>query len=177
MELGEFFDELLVQWTDVQGHLATFVDLAEHASKIIELGTRGGVSTVAWLYGLEGHGHLWSVDIDPPPPMRFDHWTFIQGDDCSTEVLDQLPDEVDVVFIDTSHHYDHTRRELELYLPRVRSGGRIVLHDTEVEIPDAAPLADPPFPVKRAVTEFCDARGLVWTNYPYSYGLAVIEVP
>lgn len=170
------FDDILVQWTDVQGHLPRFVELAEESKAVIELGTRGGASTVAWLYGLEGHGHLWSVDVEPAPPFKIDHWTFVRGDDTTCRVLDQLPWDVDVVFIDTSHAYAHTLRELQLYLPRVRSGGRILLHDTELEQPDGVGPSVP-YPVKRAVEVFCAERDLTWTNATHSFGLAEIEVP
>ncbi len=175
-DLGELLDDVLVNWTDMQGHLPRLVELAEQSERIIELGTRGGISTVGFLYGLEGHGHLWSVDIDAAPPMSWPHWTFVQGDDCSQRVLDELPYDVDVVLIDTSHAYAHTLRELELYLPRVKSGGRILLHDTEVEYPDGIGPSMP-FPVRRAVETFCADRGLEWTNTEYSFGMAEVIVP
>lgn len=177
MPLKQAFEEVALAVTDIQGHLDRFYGIGLASSKIIELGTRGGTSTIAFLAGLEGHGHLWSVDIDPPPDnLVVPHWTFVQGDDCSDEVLAQLPDDVDAVFIDTSHAYEHTLNELELYLPRVRSGGQLLLHDTELEAPDFVG-PQPPFPVRLAVTEFCDEHGLSWMNFTHSYGLAVIEVP
>lgn len=165
--------------SDIGEHLPTFVDLCRrlNAKKVIELGTRGGVSTIGWLYGLEEtDGHLWSVDIDPPPPFKHDRWTFIQGDDLDPETLAQLPrGTVDIVFIDTSHVYEQTVAELNVYRWRVRRGGRIVLHDTELRHPIDAPIF-PPYPVKRAVKEFCDEEKLIWTNHPNSFGLAVIQV-
>lgn len=175
--LGELFGQVASGWSDIQGHLDLFVHTARESETIIELGVRSGVSTVAWLHGLEGRGHLWSVDIEARPELipDVDNWTFIQGDDCSDEVLDQLPGQVDVVFIDTSHFKAHTLRELELYYPRVRAGGRIFLHDTELDLPEGAP-ADELFPVKQAIVEFCTDHELVWTNYQHSYGLGVIEV-
>lgn len=177
--LAELYEQTVAAPTDIQGHLETFVDTVTDlgATKVIELGSRSGVSTIAWLYALEGRGHLWSVDISPPPPLPdVEHWTFLQGDDCSPVILDVLPDEADVCFIDTSHAYDHTLRELELYLPRVRSGGRILLHDTELESPDGVG-PQIPFPVKRAIEVFCAERNLEWTNQPHSWGLGIVEVP
>lgn len=175
MDIASLYERVAAQRSDIQEHLGTFVSLALQAEKVIELGTRGGVSTVAWLYGLEDHGHLWSVDISPPPKLTFAHWTFIQGDDCSREVLDQLPADVDVVFVDTSHAYEHTLRELDLYVPRVKPGGRVLLHDTELESPDGL-VDEPPFPVKKAVEEFCAAHGLTWTNSPNCWGLGEVVV-
>ena len=180
MTIPELYEQRYTDASDINEHLPIFVGMCEQldAKKVIELGVRHGVSTVGWLYGLErSDGHLWSVDQTAGPGLQGPRWTFIQGDDCSPEVLAQLPELVDVVFIDTSHRYTHTMQELALYAPRVRSGGRIVLHDTEVEHPDEAPDGECPFPVKRAVELFCVANGFQWSNRENNNGLATIEVP
>lgn len=164
--------------SDIYEHLDTFVALVEEldATTVIELGTRSGVSTVAWLYALEGKGDLWSVDVDSQPDIgSYPHWTFIQGDDCSAEVYAALPVEVDAVFIDTSHTYDHTYCELSLYRWLVRPGGKILLHDTELAHPEFT--RGKPFPVKRAIEDFCEAEGLAWSNDERCFGLGTIEIP
>jgi predicted O-methyltransferase YrrM len=162
--------------SDIFEHLPVFVDLCRElkATKVIELGTRGGVSTIAWLYGLDHQGHLWSVDINPGPLLDYEHWTFLRGHDLDPVVLAELPEKVDAIFIDTSHHYEDTLRELETYLPRVREGGRLVLHDTELEVPEDSPAGDPPYPVKTAVEYFCELHDLEWSNVTNCYGLAQI---
>lgn len=179
MSLAEKYQELCDTPSDIWEHLPTFVDLVEFldAKTVIELGTRTGVSTVAWLYGLEQTGgHLWSVDIDKRPDIgKHDNWTFIQGDDCSETVFSRLPAQADIVFIDTSHEYQHTLTELSLYHWLVRPGGRIVLHDTELPHPEG--VTGKAYPVRRAVEEFCQAEGLSWSNNPNCWGLGVIEIP
>ena len=166
--------------SDIWLHLPRFLELveAEHMTKVIELGTRTGVSTIAWLHALEQTGgHLWSVDIDAKPPIGdYPHWTFIQGDDEAADVLAQLPEQVDAVFLDTSHHFEHTLRELRLYRSRVRPGGYIVCHDTELDYPEGVYLSDPPFPVRRAIEQFVAEHGLQWLNIPECYGLGIIKV-
>jgi predicted O-methyltransferase YrrM len=166
--------------SDIYLHLPRLVEMVIHgdARKVIELGTRTGVSTIAWLYALEQTGgHLWSVDTDSQPPIGdYPHWTFIQGDDESDAVLSQLPTEVDIVFVDTSHHYEHTLRELRLYRSQVRPGGLIVCHDTELPHPEGAPMSDPVYPVKTAIKEFVAENGFRWINYPECWGLGLIEV-
>jgi cephalosporin hydroxylase len=177
LSLKERYESLCGDESDIHEHLATFVDLvvSMNAQKVIELGVRTGVSTVAWLYGLEQTGgHLWSVDI-VKSPFDAKGWTFILGDDLSVDVLEQLPDDADIVFIDSSHTYGHTLGELAVYSRKMRPGGRIVLHDTEVQHPDSCP-AVPAFPVKTAIIEFCEDEGLAWTNVDNCYGLAVIEL-
>lgn len=164
--------------SDIYLHLPKFVDMVDEmgATTVVELGTRSGVSTVAWLYALERFGTLTSVDIDPAPDIgTYPHWQFVQGDDCSLEVFDQIPDNVDIVFIDTSHDHTHTLRELNLYRWKVRPGGRIVLHDTELAHPEN--VTGPAFPVKKAVVEFCAENGFEWHNDPECFGLGTIFLP
>ena len=166
--------------SDIVEHLPTFVQtvLDLDAQIVIELGTRGGVSTLAWLYGLaQTGGSLWSVDIDPTPAkIEVDAWTFVLGDDLDPDVYGRLPDLADIVFIDTSHGYDQTLAELHLYRWKVRPGGFIMLHDTELERPQGEP-ARPAWPVKTAIEEYCHEEDLTWSNRPNCYGLGTIEVP
>jgi predicted O-methyltransferase YrrM len=166
--------------SDIQLHLPRFVEMvvSRNATKVIELGTRSGVSTTAWLHALDlTDGHLWSVDIGGKPAIGdWSHWTFVQGDDESEAVLSQLPQDVDICFIDTSHFYEHTLRELRLYAARVKPGGLVVCHDTELATPEGSPAGDPAYPVKRAIEQFTAETGYKWTNFPECWGLGVIEV-
>lgn len=163
--------------SDIYQHLPTFVDLCQtlNAQTVIELGTRGGVSTIAWLYGLElTDGRLWSVDIDAKPDLEHERWTFVRGDDLDPQTLAQLPTQADIVFIDTSHAYQQTRAELNVYKWRVRNGGRIVLHDTELARPEGWTRDQPQFPVRTAVDEFCADERLHVRYWPNCFGLGVI---
>lgn len=173
MSLSEQYERVSKHPSDIQGHLSRFVEMVEDldATHVIELGTRTGVSTIAWLYALEGRGTLTSVDLDPKPDIgEWDHWTFIQGDDM--EVVGDL-EPADIVFIDTSHLYEHTCAELEAYLPLARS--LIVCHDTQLRIPEGAP-SRPLFPVRKAIVEFTERHGFTWTEHTDSWGLGVINV-
>lgn len=164
--------------SDIQQHLPQLKAEAADAKRIIELGVRSGNSTCAFLAGVEqSGGHLWSVDIMQPRVPWWGHsqWTVLVGDDL--DLADQLPDEVDVVFIDTSHHYVQTQAELELYVPKVKPGGVVMLHDVELERPDGSPATDPAFPVRVAVEEYCQEHGLVPEYVQGCYGLGVIRIP
>lgn len=167
--------------SDVRDHLPYFVETCVEldALMVIELGVRTGISTVAWLHGLDQtDGHLWSVDPDARAvgTLPSERWTFVHGYDTDPAVIDQLPHQVDIVFIDTSHYYSQTLAELELYVPRVRPGGRVLLHDTELEVPDGA-VNEPAFPVKAAVGDYCAISDLEWSNRPECWGLATILIP
>jgi predicted O-methyltransferase YrrM len=177
-KLSRLYAEQCRTPSDIYLHLPRMVAMVQetNAQHVIELGTRTGVSTLAWLHALRRTGgRLTSVDIDTVPPIgQYDHWTFIQGDDCDPDLFASL-EPADIVFIDTSHHYDHTVRELALYRWLVKPGGLMVLHDTELPIPEGAPPR-PLYPVKTAVQEFATAQGFEWINFPDCWGLAVIKV-
>ena len=166
--------------SDVYLHLPRFVDLVEHldAQYVIELGTRSGVSTIAWLYGLsKTGGKLTSVDIDERPDIgEWPGWEFIQGDDLDAKVFAQL-EPAEIVFIDTSHHYRQTLSELNLYRWLVKPGGVMVLHDTELAVPEGAPPTDPRYPVKTAMVEFCATNGFDYTLIQECWGLGLIKIP
>jgi predicted O-methyltransferase YrrM len=178
MSLAADYERVCRTPSDIWEHLPTLLSLVHRlrAEHVIELGTRSGVSTTALLYALEATGgRLTSIDIDPAPDIPpSDHWTFIQGDDLDPTVVAGL-DEADLIFIDTSHEYLQTLRELNVYVNLIRKPGLIVLHDTELERPLGCP-ARPRFPVKTAVTEFCDENAYQWSNDPRCFGLGIIEV-
>lgn len=192
--LEQRFYELCDEPSDINEHLHYFVDTVNtlNATKVIELGVRYGVSTIAWLYALEERGHLWACDcsfpvpapgstinnLDPQGPLGVrEHWNFILGDFHTAGVLDLLPKEVDIIFIDGNHTYEGTKLELNLYYPYVKSGGRILLHDTAIETTGNATTPQPPFPVKTAIEQFCFDRMLMWDNQTNCSGLGTIYVP
>lgn len=164
--------------SDIVGHLPRFVAMVEalDARHVIELGSRTGVSTVAWLYGLQSTGgRLTSVDLDCAPEIGvWPEWCHVQGNDLDPDVVSALAP-ADIVFIDTSHHYLQTVRELNTYRWLVKPGGIIVCHDIELPWPEGAPRADGPYPVKRAVQEFVEAEGLDVVYFTDSWGLAVLK--
>lgn len=199
--LVERYEGLCRESVDMHAHMPTFVQAVNDlsATKVIELGVRYGHSTIAWLYALRHGGHLWSVDCsfpipaDPHSTSAYDSinlldpqgalgvipwWTFILGYDTWDSVLECLPDDgVDIVFLDTNHVYEETLVELDLYLPRVRPGGRIFLHDTALEATGNAVTPQPPYPVLTAMREFCADRSLKFDNNSECFGLGTIYVP
>lgn len=190
------YQEVIRRPYDIVDHLETFVDTvhALKATKVIELGVRAGVSTLAWLYGLEGIGRLWSVDGARPVVDEFgfdllgsfmdedrskstlENWTFLLGWDNEPKVLAELPEIVDIVFIDTQHTYEVTLEELKLYVPRVRKGGRVLLHDTDLYETGNATTPQPPYPVRAAIADYCDGRKLPYSYAHYCNGLGTIYV-
>ncbi len=161
MKVPELYEQIRDADTDIRDHLPTFVDLVVDldAVRVCELGVRGGISTIAWLMGLEQtDGRLWGVDI-LPPPFEHERLTFVSGDDCDQAVIDQVPDDLDILFVDTSHLYSHTAMEIERWAPKVADGGAILFHDVDIERFDHHGDDEPPFPVRKAVEEAAHELG------------------
>lgn len=170
-------------WSDIQDHLPRLYDEAcRPGVKVIELGVRTGNSTAAFLAAAEAHdGHVWSVDITNPHAPRMwtesGRWTLHVGDDLDPAIVAALPDQVDIVFIDTSHLYAQTLAELRLYAPKVKPGGVVLLHDTELEAPHGATADDPPFPVAVALRKHAEANGMTVEWVSGCNGLGVLYIP
>ena len=176
------FEDRLSKWSDVQEYLPLLYDTAASYPKVrvLELGTRRGNSTLAFLAAAAAvDGHVTSVDpdrvTDAPDGMlpwrKAPWWTFVRGDDMDGAVQAALPGEVDVLFVDTSHEYEHTLGELRAYMPRVVPGGTALFHDTNIFVNGSQVP-----PVAQALNDWCAETGSSWENIPGEYGLGVIRL-
>jgi cephalosporin hydroxylase len=175
------------RWSDIQEYLPFLYETARSYDRVrvLELGSRKGNSTLAFLAAAEeAGGHVWSCDIanvvrDPEgmqPWSGHERWTFTCGDDMDPSVQSLLPAQADVFFLDTSHEYEHTLAELRAYMPRVAPGGVALFHDTNIiGWPGYAWDSKTP-PVRAALDDWCAETGLAWENLPGEYGLGVIRV-
>ena len=59
----------------------------------------------------------------------------------------------DIIFIDTSHYYDHTMKELDIFLPFLNNNGLLMFHDTNMC----------PFP-KNTYLRINNTLGIGWDN-------------
>lgn len=175
--LHHIYEARCGQASDINVHLPRLRALASiPAVQVLELGVRSGNSTAAFLAAAdEWGGRVVSVDIvTPKVPAEFWNcglWRFVRADDLGF-VQD---DPVDVLFIDTSHHYQHTLDELHRFHVMVTVDGCIVLHDTELRVPEDSPAGDPEFPVAAAVRRFVEDEpewDVEWVSG--CYGLAVL---
>ncbi len=191
----------LTVWSDIQEQAHLIRDAVRQYWRpvIAELGTRTGESTSMLLAAASAcGGHVHSVDIGPVRPSNWweqtGRWDFLSADDMSDMAAQFIPDKLDVLFIDTSHTYEHTLAELRQYAPRVRPGGTILMHDPELRNNDPimgwewvqnAPNA-PEFPVAAAIDKYCAEANLTWERQvdrpapapgrPF-YGLGTIRIP
>ena len=186
--LDAVYRDRLSRESDIREYLPLLREHATKAQTVLELGTRKGYSTLAFLAGVAAHrGHVWSVDIDPcdqrpdgmGPYRTCPLWTFIRGDDLHPAILAATPKQVDLLFCDTSHFYAETLAECRAYVPRVRPGGVALFHDTNLFpwTAQGGPASAPEVPpVRQALDDWCAETGLAWEDLPGDYGLGRISV-
>jgi cephalosporin hydroxylase len=127
---------------DISDHLVTIFSeaVARQPRLIVELGVRGGESRfvlerVARVTGAA----LVSVDMDNCSSVcgQSPLWHFVQSDDVQfAEIFKRwcrqhlIKPEIDVLFIDTSHLYEHTLQEIRAWFPYLSERGKAVFHDS-----------------------------------------------
>jgi len=130
--------------TDICDHLETlFIECLNLPAKmIVELGVEDGEST----FVLENVARLWnarliSVDIaDCKKVSSYRKRLFIQMDDIAfarefshfCEVHNIEPG-IDILFIDTSHLYNHTVQEIQSWFPFLSAHSKVIFHDTNMK--------------------------------------------
>jgi len=159
--------------TDIHEHLNTLYMLTVELNlkTILELGTRTGESTVAFLQAAkEIDGNVTSMDIDSCNDAKklisdldlTDSWKFIQSDDLKND----WKKPIDHLFIDTSHTYEQTLAELEKFTPFVKPGGIITLHDI-ISCPE----------VLSAINEYIkDKPHIKFYKFFHNNGLGVLRI-
>lgn len=178
--LEDIYEARCARGSDIHQHLPRLRREASiPAVRVLELGVRSGNSTSAFLAAAdEWGGSVVSVDIvTPTVPPEFwtcGRWAFHKGSDL--DLRPTLDGPWDVLFIDTSHHYQHTLDELRAYANTVVADGCILLHDTELRTPEDVPATDPEFPVRAAIDLWL-SENTEWDAEFVSgcYGLAVLR--
>ena len=142
VELKEIADRTAVYKKDICDHLSTIFAEATALQPhlMVELGVRDGSSR----FSLERAAKIsdsYLVSIDVCDYREFcnlsDRWHFVQQDDiefaaafpiwCRNLGIEPV---IDILFVDTSHHYDHTSREIEAWFPFLAQRCKVMFHDT-----------------------------------------------
>ncbi len=126
---------------DMASHLRPiFLETVEsNPNLIVELGTKTGMSTFALSRAAMVTGAtLLSVDFrDCSDALDWDKWNFVHMDDVAFSK--QFPEwaserdikpSIDVLFIDTSHEYNHTKNEIAVYEPFFSKDVKVIFHDS-----------------------------------------------
>ena len=99
---------------------------------ILELGVQKGRSTKKFLELCDkNNGQLFSVDLDDCSEIsKNERWKFFQTrDDNFNFIKSQIPDKIDILFIDTLHEAKHVEKLLYEYYPLLNIGGYIFIDD------------------------------------------------
>jgi len=194
--------------SDIAAHLSMlfFFTVDAKPRLIVELGTRGGESTRALLSAaVVSNATVLSLDIEDCSGLDLAHrqrWHFVKADDiefgktgfakwCSAA---DLKPEIDVLFVDTSHLYEHTKQEIAVWSQLLSERGVMIFHDTNLGRGTSARLGhlighgwDNQRGVIRAIEEFLGkhydescfftdvANGFLLVHYPNSNGLTVLK--
>ena len=189
-------------------HLSTlfFFALDARPKLMVELGTGPGESTRALLAAASiTKSTLLSVDLKDRGGLDLpfkQYWQFVQSDDikfgkagfvqwCSSHALKP---QIDLLFIDTSHWYEHTKQEIDIWSSFLSGNGSMILHDTNMGRGPYARMDgsigfsyDNKRGVIRAMEEllgrqydersfFCDlAKGFLIMHHPHCNGLAILK--
>jgi hypothetical protein len=130
------YEEVSSTRSDIFEHIPTLYKYTTECNSVAEMGVRDIVSTWAFLHALERGGSLYCVDIEDIPSISKVvnlgetlgvKVTFLREDSAKVN----LPEEVDLLFIDTWHVYGHLKRELNKHNSRIRK--YIIMHDTTVD--------------------------------------------
>ena len=140
MSLEQYYTQACANESDINEHVKTLYKYASSCESVVEFGVRGGVSTFGLLYGLAKNQNCnkkyLGVDIQwCPITERMNKiaeennidYKFIQMDSAKVD----LPQNYDLLFIDSWHIYGHLKRELENNHKKINKW--IVMHDTTVD--------------------------------------------
>lgn len=136
---------------------------------MVELGCRTRNTAIPLLYAAQQFGgYVYNIDIEKWSELEafskdYDqlvtNWTFIESDNLKLE----WNKPIDFLYIDTSHIYDHTLKELQKYEPLVTLGGIIIFHDISMN------------EVSQAISDyFVDRKDIEYIRYFNNNGLGII---
>jgi predicted O-methyltransferase YrrM len=188
-------------WFDVRAHGPILYALARNINwpdpraprplrppLCLEIGVRHGVSTLNLLHAMrEANGRLVSLECDPDwaraaadviERAQLTPWWDLRIQrsddfDCAT-----LGRPLDFLLIDGDHGLDQVRKDVERFVPQVRPGGLIALHDYYSKPWPCDPPIQPPFPsyVSAAVEQLRQTGCYEILTLPFSFGLTLVRV-
>jgi len=125
--------------SDISSHLDTiYMKVLEFKPKnIVELGVRGGESSKIFNYiNQEIDSNIVGVDIDECDYSFMKNGTFYKANDIIFHAFYNglYGKNIDVLFIDTSHYYEHTVQEIHYWFPLLSDKALVIFHDTNLNI-------------------------------------------
>ncbi|HEV7674630.1 MAG TPA: class I SAM-dependent methyltransferase [Candidatus Angelobacter sp.] len=143
-ELKEIEEQALRIPSDISDYLGNIFSevSALHPHLIVELGVRGGQSRSVLERAARISGSfLVSVDLDDCSAVcgKSPLWHFVKSDDIKFAGLFQdwcsqrsIESAIDVLFVDSSHLYEHTVEEIKAWFPFLSPNCKALFHDTNM---------------------------------------------
>lgn len=127
-------------------------------SIIVELGSREAISDIAIQSALKPTQTFYSIDIVYDyrcvnKSLIGDNFKIIIGDCLDQNTINQIPNQIDLIFFDTIHTYDQVKAEFELYKDKL-SDGCIVLID-DIKLNDKGRFFDEITYEKYGISDLC----------------------
>lgn len=185
--------------TDISDHLLTIFKntIEQNPELIVELGVIGGNSNFVFRKVteiLEGC-QLISIDTENVEYTKNPKWLFVEGEDIEIarnfKAITKKP--IDVLFIDTSHQYGHTKQEIDSWFPLLNKSCTIIFHDTNLYSEGLTKKGEVikgwnnNRAVIRAIEEYLElkidetkeqetkqGKWNIW-HYPYCHGLTILK--
>ncbi len=128
--VGKFNDAVFVEIGCWEGKSTTFM-----ADKIKRSGRNIKFYAIDIWEDYKQIDRIWSANyskyLKNIDPLK-DYITTLKGDSC--EMSKRFTDKsIDFVFIDANHQYEFIKRDIEHWLPKMKSGGVLAGHDTQFE--------------------------------------------
>ena len=125
--------------TDINFHLPKLVEIGKQCNNIVELGTRYGNSTIAFMYAIKDRPEAKFTAYDTQWNEKIDYLKLVgkeSGVNFEMRIENPTPEEgesklehgIDLLFIDTNHHARQCELELRLHSHLVSR--YLVFHDT-----------------------------------------------
>jgi hypothetical protein len=162
--------------SDIAGHLSALRRYAAQSSSIVEFGPVRCNSTYTLLSGRPKKMRCYDIERFEPQFSGVEKAASLCGIDFAFLIqssTSEVIDPCDLLFIDSTHYYEHCRRELEMQGSRVRRW--IILHDTtEFEFTDENRQGRGLWP---AIEEFMAStrQWRILERFTHCHGLTVLE--
>ena len=130
--------ELSIRDTDISDHLeAIYINsLKLNPKLIIELGVREGQSSRVFNFvNKKLNSRVIGIDIDYCDYSYVYNGSFYRIDDIEfgKNYSSYVNSPIDILFIDTSHLYDHTKKEIDTFFPLLSNKALVIFHDTNLK--------------------------------------------
>lgn len=116
-----------------------FLPLKNKKIILVEIGVRGGASICLWknyfsnkatIYGIDNLYEQNNLNVSVNSEwISGNNIHYVIGDAYHESTLEKLPPKIDILIDDGPHSFESHVRLLELYVPRMKKGGKIIIED------------------------------------------------